>query len=247
MGQKDDWHNEGYATYWDQRAVHGNPTRMLHLNIIRQLIHNIAKQHTQHDPARVLELGSGSGLVSEYLLSGIENCLVEAVDYSEPMIQLAQRRLARFRGRFVQNRQDLASFSPDQLNSHTFHMVLAFQVIHELATEDKIRLLKRIGPLIHPEGVLIYGDRIAPNLALFWSAHEAVWEVICQMDTQNTHPSFHERIARTQGKFDYVATLGEDLSMLRAAGYSPEPLSILGERALIAARFQIDSSTEDRT
>lgn len=80
--------------------------------------------------SRVLELGCGTGGVTEKLLA--RGAVVTAVDWSEPMLRRAQKRAPG--ATFV--RSELTAFEPGE-----HELVLFSFVLHELEREDRARAL----------------------------------------------------------------------------------------------------------
>lgn len=230
---KDDWDDPVYAANWQSRHLIGNPSRLIQLDVISESLRLVSLEAT--GPIRILELGSGPGIVAEKLLLAIPDCHVEGVDKSAAMIRIAESRLARFGDRFRQRTMDLAAFDRSRLTETSYHAVIGVQSLHELRGVDQRRVLRELRTLLRPEGLLFYVDRIKPDLARFWRAHAALWKVLCEVAVSEGQPTFEERVRRVRSKSDFVAPLSVTLRMLEETGFTAEPVFVAGERAIIVA------------
>lgn len=112
---------------------------------------------------RILELGPGPGLLAEAIL---ESCDVETyalVDFSEPMLEMCKRRLARHSavsfalGDFKDSRWTEAVAPP-------FDAVVAMQAVHEIRHKRHVpKLYRQVFDLLRPGGMLVVCDHAPPD------------------------------------------------------------------------------------
>jgi SAM-dependent methyltransferase len=101
-----------------------------------------------YDSPRVLDVGCGSGRIGEFVLdAGAAHYL--GVDFSEPMIELAETRLARFAGRVELITDDFLTASIEG----QFEVVLALGLFDYLP--DAERFIARMFELSAPGGCLV--------------------------------------------------------------------------------------------
>lgn len=129
---------------------------------------------------RVLELGSGPGLLAERVLETCPNVSAYTVmDFSAPMIAACRERLARFpAASFV-----VASFkSKDWVRrvAAPFDCVLSMQAVHELRHKHHARTLYReVHGILHSPGLIVICDHTpidatAKSAALYMTEREHV-------------------------------------------------------------------------
>jgi SAM-dependent methyltransferase len=101
-----------------------------------------------YDEPRVLDVGCGSGRVAEFVLdAGASHCV--GIDFSEPMIELARRRLARFENRVELRVEDFLTASFDG----RFDVILALGLFDYLP--DPHRFSRKMFELCSPGGCVV--------------------------------------------------------------------------------------------
>ena len=120
------------------------------------------------DPERVLDLGGGTGALSEAILLAAPGATVELIDVDPDMLAVARERLDGYgrRGRFRE-----ASFDDPLPEADA---VAASLALHHVPTMDeKRRLFVRIHDCLRPGGVFVNADATMPAEP---DAREAVWQ-----------------------------------------------------------------------
>ncbi len=229
---KDNWTDEQFAADWDGQHITGNPTRPFLLALIVAILQSLAAERST---LSLLEIGSGSGLVTERILDAMPSATVDGVDFSEPMMALAAMRLARHGTRFRQHRRALVSFRTGTLVPGRFDAVLALQVLHEVPSPAKRAVLASLRGSLADGGLLLYGERLRADYAGFAVPHAALWRALSGWTPETTQPAFADRVREVMGKTDFTVGLADELAAFAEAGYRVEPLIVLGERCLLAA------------
>jgi ubiquinone/menaquinone biosynthesis C-methylase UbiE len=167
-----DWDSPADAAAYGEAADRERPWRAK----IRD--HIAARVATLAPRARVLELGSGPGLLADCVL---ERCpdleTYTLLDFSEPMLALSRKRLVAFpAASFV-----LASFKSDawtQLVDGRFDCVLSMQAIHELRHKRHAeRVYKQAHEVLAARGLIMICDHTpfddsSTNTALYMTRDE---------------------------------------------------------------------------
>ena len=157
--------------------------RHLHLEIdeydeiIRQFIpgydrmlEQVARAVALSQPERVLDLGAGTGALSEAILEKCGQCVVELIDVDDEMLSRAQIRLQRFGGRVRLRRQSFHDALP------RCDAVAASLALHHVPDLDaKARLYGRIHQALTPGGAFVNGDATMPDDASRKAASYAAW------------------------------------------------------------------------
>lgn len=111
---------------------------------------------------RVLELGVGTGTLTELLLRQFPHARVTGVDLSRRMIDLAQRKLRPYRDRVELVAGDLEAFE-----GGPYDAVVSALAIHHLTDAAKWRLFRRIRGALVPGGYFGDADDHLPEDAVF--------------------------------------------------------------------------------
>ena len=174
----------------------------------------------------VLELGAGTGALSEAILRNESVGAVMLVDADPEMLSRARARLARFggRARFRAASWD-DSFPPCDA-------VAASLTLHHIPSMDRKRALyRRVGGALPPGGIFVNADVTMPAApeereAIYgaWTAHMAAWGI----DEERAQRHFAE-----WSEEDTYFPLGDELAAMTAAGFdarriwSEGPVSVL--------------------
>jgi tRNA (cmo5U34)-methyltransferase len=108
---------------------------------------------------RFLDIGSGDGAMSELLLSVEPQAEAVLVDYSEPMLQAAERRIGRAAASSRMVRADLRE--PGwrvQLPDQGFDAAVSAYAIHHLTSERKRELFAELFALLTPGALFLNMD-----------------------------------------------------------------------------------------
>jgi tRNA (cmo5U34)-methyltransferase len=103
-------------------------------------------------PARVLELGSGTGEWAERFLARHPEARFEGVEFAEQMRRIAGRRLEPFRDRVQLHDTDLH----DPLPEGCFDLVVSFFALHHV--RDKERLVAEVAARLAEGGRFLWAD-----------------------------------------------------------------------------------------
>ncbi len=158
----------------------------------------------------ILDLGAGTGLLSEFIMQKFQFASLNLLDESAEMLSKAQLRLERYSPRvFIQ-----PMTAP--LPTGRFHAVISSLAIHHLADDEKRNLFSRIFQSLEPDGVFINGEQILGKndwqQKLFEDTH---------LDGARALGSDEEEIraAEERMSYDSCATLKDQVSWLREIGF----------------------------
>lgn len=164
---------------------------------------------TSARPARVIDLGSGTGALAERLLAITNDTVVELWDVDEAMLGVARERLARFgeRAQFV-----VRSFT-DPLPA--CDGVMASLSLHHIPTlERKAALYREIARALKPGGVFANADVTIPAdeaghrlTYRAWADHlvnsgipeERAWRHFAEWSGEDTYFSLEDELAAIGG------------------------------------------------
>ena len=160
---------------------------------------------------RVLDVGTGPGLIASRVLDAFPAARAVGLDVSEPMRDEAQQRMARYGERFTFVLGDFVAGDLPPEARGPFEVVVSSRAIHHIPAEHKRRLYRAVFSSLGPGGCFFNLDSIAPT-------EEALRPIFRQAsgrlagrppDTSNAHPPGH-----------YYDTVEDHLRFLREAGFT---------------------------
>jgi SAM-dependent methyltransferase len=159
VGAEHEFHDEAFAVGWSERFVPTAPRLRLFDAMVEQL------RGTSATAGRVVELGVGPGYLAEHVLANLPAVQYIAVDFSEPFLSIARRRLARFAGRVTYVQADLLSDNwPDEIKSPPVDACVSTWALHDLGSQEATsRVYRDCAGLLAADGVLLNGDFVKPE------------------------------------------------------------------------------------
>ena len=118
----------------------------------REVLGDIYNEIMSVKGARVLDLGFGTGTLTNKLYEG--GCEVFGQDFSEKMIELAQKKMPEaflFQGDFYQG-------IVPELKEQTYDFIVGTYSMHHLTDEDKVPFFKDALSLLKTGGKFLIGD-----------------------------------------------------------------------------------------
>jgi SAM-dependent methyltransferase len=181
-----DWDSAGDAAAYGEAADRARPWR----SEIRDRI--AARIATLAPGARVLELGSGPGLLAHRVLRGCPNLRsYTLLDFSEPMLALSRQRLAECpAASFV-----LASFKSEDWTHRVggrFDCVVSMQAVHELRHKRHApRLYGQIHQVLNVPGLVLICDHTpfddSPRSIALYMTEQEQQQALAEARFTNVH------------------------------------------------------------
>jgi ubiquinone/menaquinone biosynthesis C-methylase UbiE len=230
---RDNWKDPAFARQWDDDPITYNPTRPEQLDILLSII------EAEVAPGKpILDVGFGSGRVSERILERIPGSIIVGIDSSDAMMGLANDRLGQYAGRYTLLKDDLTRWDTLPQLAGRFPIAFSVQTLHNLEPEDNRRALQAIHQTLEPGGLFLLMDRIRPDAAGLYSAYKALWRRLERLYDARIEPgeTLEENYAKLAERGDLPVTLEQNLSWLRDIGFEAACLHLHANRALIAAR-----------
>lgn len=124
-----------------------------------------------------IDLGGGSGIFIEKILTKFPNSKCIWIDFSEGFKEVAQNRLKRFSKRIIFLLSQLESNWHNKLDCRP-DLIVSMSAIHHLETEEKKQLYKKCYDFLKPEGWFFNIDEMKTifnnsykNSLYFWDDH----------------------------------------------------------------------------
>ena len=158
----------------------------------------------------ILDLGAGTGLLSEFVMQKFPSASLTLLDESAEMLSKAQLRLEQYSPQIVI--QPMTAPLP----TGKFHAVISSLAIHHLPDDDKRNLFSRIFQSLESGGIFINGEQILGETEwqqqLFEDTH---------LDGARALGSDEEEIRAAEERmtYDICSTLREQVSWLHEIGF----------------------------
>lgn len=157
----------------------------------------------------VLELGCGTGNLTQKIKERFPRALVECVDYAPEMIKIAQEKLARFSGITYQNE----NFSR-LVFVKKYDVVLSSLALHCLVSANEKRVFyKKIFKALKPNGVFYNADVVLGSNDFLTRSYLKACERYCQNDFVKQYTK-NFKVNQTPAK------LCDHLQWLKEAGFT---------------------------
>ncbi len=166
---------------------------------------------------RVLDIGSGHGVLAASVLDAFPNSTAVGLDLSEAMMEEGRKRMARFGERF---RYHLGEFSDGSLPTDlegSFDVVVSSRAIHHITPEAKRRLFAHLNGKLNPGGCFIDIDNMRPRDDVLQDRYA---EIRNPEQAAARRQRMAERAARGEtGNREHSDPVPDQLAALRDAGF----------------------------
>ncbi len=166
----------------------------------------------QETPFSFLDLGAGTGLLTELILNVFPNARATLIDISEQMLSIAKQRF--------KNRPNIdfiiMNYSENSL-SGMYNAVVSAMSIHHLSHEEKAELIKKIHTILKPQGVFINADLARGTSDTLERKYQSHWKNY--IDKADLSPGELDLIHRRM-QWDLPASLDFQLECMKNAGFT---------------------------
>lgn len=159
---------------------------------------------------RVLDLGAGTGLLSELVRGAVPDAELTLLDGSPGM-------LAEAAGRLGACASYLEADLTHELPSGPWDAIVSALAIHHLGDAHKPRLFARVHGGLAPGGVFVNAEQVAGPTPRLDAAY-ADWHRGLSAELGTTPPEW--AAAEQRMSFDHLASLESQLAWLREAGFA---------------------------
>jgi tRNA (cmo5U34)-methyltransferase len=172
---------------------------------------------------RVLDVGSGSGVLSRLLLQRYPHAHAVLVDFSEPMLAAAREQFTPQQATLYNRDLTTSAGWLDAAQAHApYDVVVSGYAIHHLTHERKQALYREIYDLLRPGGIFINVEHVAaPDRWTEDLFNYALADAIYANETLRdgkTYAEIYDRLAN-QDDGDICASVEDQCGWLRAIGF----------------------------
>ncbi len=165
-------------------------------------------------PKRILELGCGTGNLSELIVKTYPDAQKVLVDISEEIINQCKNRLGN---------NDTIEYCQKDINAlnfpaDSFDLIISSITIHHLQHHEKEMLFKKAFSWLANEGVFTYADQFAGVTKGIYDNHMNLWHQFV-LNSGCTADEW-ELWMKHQNEHDYHATAVDQIAWLKKANFS---------------------------
>lgn len=177
-----------------------------------EMVEQLVKFIRIEKPQNVLDIGCGIGNIDEAILAQSPDTRITGIDISPDMINVAKNRLKSFGGQVTLLNQDALSYEPQD----SFDLIFSNIAIHNLNTDEKIKILSKIQQWLKKDGIFIWGD--------FMNWTDKTVESFCMEErkqiilTSGVDPDFVEEVLQKENQ-DPRISVSEALELLKNSGF----------------------------
>ncbi len=166
----------------------------------------------KEDPFQVLDLGAGTGLLSQFVADSFPQASLTLIDRSEKMLEKARERLSNqsARTRFIN-----ADYSDGVLPGE-FDLVVSALSIHHLPDNSKQGLFTKIYEALGDSSIFINADQVLGSSPAIEASYREHWlQEVRRLGVSDTDLA----AAFDRMQEDKMATLEDQLAWLADAGF----------------------------
>ncbi len=152
--------NRGEIAAWESRLNRTWPYRQ---QLVRHMTEELREMTPTGETLQVVEFASGPGMVAWQLLHQVPQMTYTGLDFSDPFVAYAARRLRRFgpRARFIHT--DLRHDEWQSALPQPVDAFVSLQSLHDLGTEKQVHRVYTEGfKLLSASGKFINADFVVP-------------------------------------------------------------------------------------
>jgi tRNA (cmo5U34)-methyltransferase len=168
-------------------------------------------------PLRILDIGSGHGVLAAALLDTFASSQAVGLDVSEPMMEIGRQRMARFDTRFSYHVGDFADGDLPADLTGPFDVAISSRAIHHLPGDNKRRLYRGVFQRLNPGGCFFNLDVVGPSDEYLRDRYRQASELVNGPRPQPTVPT----AARTSAHGHFPEPVHNHLRFLKEAGFDP--------------------------
>ena len=162
-------------------------------------------------PLRVLDLGSGPGVLSKLVLERYPKAEVVAFDLTEEMLASARERCRGFANRFSTVTGD---YAVDDIGSG-YGLILAGLTLHHLSDQQRRAVFRRLHAALTDAGAFLAREVVADDDPFIADWHYRSWRAFMTEHGEDGEHWFRKHLSK-----DHPASVEKQTTWLRDAGFA---------------------------
>ena len=170
---------------------------------------SIAESHS--DTPKILDIGAGTGIFSEYILKKYPKASLTLIDISEKMLDVSKLRFKNFSNiKYIIDDYSTYDFT------EKYDIIISSLSIHHLVDDEKLELLKKCYSILSSNGMFINSDQFLGETSYIEELNKKLWKENIENSGLSTEEilSCYERMS-----LDKEATLEQHLDWLKSLGF----------------------------
>ena len=177
-------------------------------------------------PLKILELGTGTGLLTQKILERFPNAEVLGIDGAAPMLAVAEIRLAPFKARFKSTCSSFENYPWAHVKEGTYDLIVSSFALHHMDHGAYPIFFAGLRRILKPGGRIVVADFIRSVSDRVQHQHEGIWvetrrrqmkEALGVEQTREQVWLDHNRTKQEEG--DNPAPLSDLLGWLSESGF----------------------------
>lgn len=158
IGADHEFHDKDFVTGWADR-FRPTPERLALFNLI------LSELNPHSSPSGcIVELGIGPGYLAKHLLQAIPDIHYYGIDFSQPMLEIARKRLNPYADRVSYIRADLVKDNWWSEIDSPISAIVSTWALHDLGSKENTTIVyKNCAQLLQHGGIFLNGDFIKPD------------------------------------------------------------------------------------
>ena len=197
--------NKGAKSYDRQRSI-----VIPNLDQLYDIIADLADINT---PApKILDLGAGTGLLTENLFKKYSRGHFTLIDISEEMLDIARKRFKDYHNfKFI-----LGDYLKTDLEDY-FDIIISSLSIHHLEDSDKRIIYSKVYELLKDDGIFLNADQVLASSSENEHIYQKNWWEKIETGTLNQD---EKEVIIDRMKHDKPATLENNINWLKNSGFT---------------------------
>lgn len=163
------------------------------------------------DTPKILDIGAGTGIFSEYILKKYPKASLTLIDISDKMLELSKLRFKDFNN---------IKYIAHDYSTYNFHekydIIISSLSIHHLLDDEKLELFRKCYSILNPSGMFINADQFLGETPYIEELNKRLWKA----DIENSGLSTEEILSCYERmKLDNEATLKQHLDWFKVLGF----------------------------
>lgn len=168
--------------------------------------------HVNTSTPKILDLGAGTGIFSQFVLEKYPQAEITLLDFSEQMLSVARERFKDIENVSFQV-ADMMTFKPQQ----KYDAVISSLAIHHLTDEDKQKLFKKIHSMLNDGGFFVNAEQVKGTtdyIHSFYTQRRRHRLENSELSKESVEASYE------RNKLDKCASVSQQLTWLKEAGFN---------------------------